>query len=92
VFTGGLSPGFWAPIVGIDTYDVPSFEIDVTPFLPVLCDGKPHAFELKVVGYDSKTTLGTTAENWWVTASVFIWLDKDSDETRGAVSYFIIIN
>jgi hypothetical protein len=42
IFTGGISPGLWVPIVGIDTYDVPSFEIDVTPFLPLLCDGDLH--------------------------------------------------
>ena len=86
IFTGGISPGLWVPIVGIDTYDVPSFEIDVTPFLPLLCDGKPHTLELKVVGYDSKTIFGTVAENWYVTASIFVWLDKNSDETSGSVS------
>ncbi|KAN0095247.1 Peptide N-acetyl-beta-D-glucosaminyl asparaginase amidase A domain containing protein [Hyaloscypha variabilis] len=85
IFTGGISPGLWVPIVGIDTYDVPSFEIDVTPFLPLLCDGNLHTFELKVVGHDSKTTFGTIAENWYVTASIFIWLDKSSDETWGSV-------
>lgn len=85
VFTGGISPGLWVPIVGIDTYDVPSFEIDVTPWLPMLCDGQPHTFELKVVGYDSQTTFGTVAENWWVTGSIFVWMDKDSDQTWGSV-------
>jgi hypothetical protein len=75
------------PIVGIDTYDVPSFEIDITPFLILLCDGDPHTFELKVVGYDSKITFGNVAENWYVTASIFVWLDNKSDQTRGWVSY-----
>lgn len=83
IFTGGISPGLWVPIVGIDTYDVPSFEIDVTPFLLLLCDGDPHTFELKVVGYDSKTTFGNVAENWYVTASIFVWLDNKSEQTRG---------
>jgi hypothetical protein len=86
IFTGGISPGLWVPIVGIDTYDVPSFEIDITPFLILLCDGDPHTFELKVVGYDSKTTFGNVAENWYVTASIFVWLDNKSDQTRGWVS------
>lgn len=36
VFTGGISPGLWVPIVGIDTYDLPS---SVSPWLGVLCDG-----------------------------------------------------
>ena len=89
IFTGGISPGLWVPIVGIDTYDVRSFEVDITPFLPALCDGNPHTFELKVVGYDSKTTFGTTAENWYVTASIFVWLDKESTQTWGSVCAII---
>ena len=85
IFTGGISPGLWVPIVGIDTYDVPSFEIDVTPFLGLLCDGAAHTLELKVVGYDSKTTFGTVAGNWWVTGTIFVWLDRNSDQTTGSV-------
>jgi hypothetical protein len=72
VFTGGISPGLWVPIVGIDTYDLPSFEIDISPWLGLLCDGKAHTFELKVVGYESDTSLGTVGSNWWITAAIFI--------------------
>ncbi|KAK7746239.1 hypothetical protein SLS53_002197 [Cytospora paraplurivora] len=65
VFTGGISPGLWVPIVGIDTYDLGSVEVDISPWLGLLCDGTEHVFELKVVGYNSTTTLGTIASNWW---------------------------
>jgi hypothetical protein len=87
VFTGGLSPGLWVPIVGIDTYDVPNFEIDISPWLGILCDGKPHTFELKVVGHDQETTLGTVGLNWWVSGSVFLWIDEAGVQTTGTVSY-----
>ncbi|XPS78645.1 hypothetical protein M3J07_010658 [Ascochyta lentis] len=50
IFTGGIAPGFWRPIVGIDAYDLRDYEIDVTPFLPYLLDGKPHSFTIKIVG------------------------------------------
>lgn len=86
VFTGGLCPGLWVPIVGIDTYDVPNFEIDISPWLGILCDGKPHTFELKVVGHDHETTLGTVGLNWWVSGSVFLWIDKAGVQTTGTVS------
>lgn len=86
VFTGGISPGLWVPIVGIDTYDIPSFEIDVSPWLGLLCDGKSHSFELKVVGYDSETLLGTVGSNWWVTGTIFVWVDDSGNQTTGTVS------
>jgi hypothetical protein len=88
LFTGGVDPGLWRPIVGIDAYDLPSFEIDVTPWLPLLCDGEPHTFAIRVVGFDNSAEghIGTIGENWWVTGSVFIWLDRDSNQTTGGVS------
>lgn len=86
VFTGGISPGLWVPIVGIDTYDLPSFEIDVSPFLGLLCDGQSHVFELKVVGYDSETVLGTVGSNWWISGAIFLWLDSKGNQTTGTVS------
>ncbi|TVY38788.1 Peptide-N4-(N-acetyl-beta-glucosaminyl)asparagine amidase A [Lachnellula occidentalis] len=83
IFTGGISPGIWVPIVGVHTYDLPSFEVDISPWLGLLCDGKPHSFELAVVGYDSKTTIGTVGSNWWVSGSVFVWKDDEGNQTTG---------
>lgn len=33
IFTGGVAPGLWRPIVGIDTFDLRQPEIDISPFL-----------------------------------------------------------
>ncbi|KAI0202514.1 peptide N-acetyl-beta-D-glucosaminyl asparaginase amidase A-domain-containing protein [Astrocystis sublimbata] len=82
LFTGGVDPGAWRPIVGIDTYELPSFEIDVTPWLGQLTDGKPHSFALRVVGYNtSANDIGPVSENWWVSGSVFVWLDNSCEQT-----------
>jgi hypothetical protein len=86
IFTGGISPGFWVPIVGIDTYDLPSFEIDISPWLGILCDGVSHSFELRVVGYDSETILGSVGSNWWVSGAIFVWIDSAGTQTTGTVS------
>lgn len=91
VFTGGINPGLWRPVVGIDVYDIPSFEIDVSPWLGVLCDGEEHSFELKAVGFDEGESLGSVGENWWVTGSVFVWLDEGGNQTTGAVSIIILL-
>lgn len=88
LFTGGVDPGLWKPTAGIGAYDLPTFDIDVAPWLPLLCDGKPHTFELKVVAFDSKAidNIGTDGENWYVSGAVFIWLDEASNQTTGTVS------
>lgn len=83
VFTGGVSPGLWVPIVGIDAYDLGSVDVDISPWLGSLCDGSEHIFELKVVGFNSSTTLGTVASNWWVSGEIFLWLDEGGNQTTG---------
>lgn len=84
IFTGGISPGLWVSVVGIDTYDIPNFEIDISPWLGKLCDGDAHTFELKVVGWDSKTMFGTVASNWYVAGSIFVWVDNTTSQTVGS--------
>lgn len=83
LFTGGVDPGLWRPVVGIDTYDLPSFEIDVTPWLSLLCDGGEHTFEIQVVAFDSSAPgqVGTVGQNWWVTGTLFVWLDETTNQT-----------
>ncbi|EXJ62393.1 hypothetical protein A1O7_02828 [Cladophialophora yegresii CBS 114405] len=90
VFTGGVVPGLWRPIVGIDTFDIPENEIDMTPWLPLLCDGESHAFEIRVVGIDDdgqgKSQLSQTVGSYWViTGKIFIWLDHAGSITTGTV-------
>lgn len=83
IFTGGIVPGFWRPIVGIDAFDLREDEIDITPFIPMLSDGKDHSFEIIVLGIDDDghgkpTAQGTVGSNWVVTGKIFLWLDSDS--------------
>lgn len=90
VFTGGISTGLWVPIVGVDAYDLGSVDVDISPWLGLLCDGAEHAFELSVVGYSPETTLGTVASNWPVSAGVFLWLDEGGTQTTGGVSVHLL--
>lgn len=88
LFTGGVDPGLWRPIAGIDAFDLPSFEIDVTPWLGVLCDGESHEFGIKIVGFDKdeQGRTGIVGANWWVTGTVTVWLDEMGNQTTGSVS------
>jgi hypothetical protein len=90
IFTGGIVPGFWRPIVGIDAFDLKEDEIDISPFIPLLGDGSPHSFEIRVVGIDDDGQgNGNLTEhiesNWVVTGKVFIWLDSDTNSTTGTL-------
>ncbi|KZF25573.1 hypothetical protein L228DRAFT_236652 [Xylona heveae TC161] len=91
VFTGGIAPGFWRPIVGIHAFDLPEHEIDITPWLPFLRDGAEHTFEIRVAGLsagsDNKLSISSPVGNYWVvTGKLFIWLDdSDNDASNGSL-------
>jgi hypothetical protein len=83
IFTGGVVPSLHRPIVGIEAFDLREHEIDITPFLPLLCDGKQHSFTIRVAGLNGTGKAGSTSltdtvnESWYVTGKIFIWLDDD---------------
>ncbi|KAI1767020.1 hypothetical protein GGR53DRAFT_527716 [Hypoxylon sp. FL1150] len=83
LFTGGVDPGAWRPIVGIDAFELPTFEVDITPWLGLLTDGQEHTFQLQVVGFDrsAENGIGPVGENWWVSGSVFVWRDDTVEQT-----------
>ncbi|KAJ6113697.1 hypothetical protein N7523_007014 [Penicillium sp. IBT 18751x] len=84
IFTGGVAPGFWHPIVGIDAFDLRMPEIDISPFLPLLQDGEEHSFEIRVTGLtvstDGTVTLANTVGSYWiVTGNIFLYTEMKND-------------
>ncbi|KAM1141609.1 hypothetical protein FF1_041487 [Malus domestica] len=78
VFTGGINPLFWEPVVAIGAFDLPSYELELTPFLEKLLDGKPHSFGIGV----------TDAISYWlVDANLHIWLDHQSKTVQARRSF-----
>ncbi|ELR05547.1 hypothetical protein GMDG_07467 [Pseudogymnoascus destructans 20631-21] len=84
IFTGGVVPGLWRPIVGIEAFDLREYEVDVSPWLGLLSDGAPHEFEIKVVGISGKTIAEEVGSSWLVTGKVFLWLDEPGKVTTGS--------
>ncbi|XP_042509928.1 peptide-N4-(N-acetyl-beta-glucosaminyl)asparagine amidase A [Macadamia integrifolia] len=66
IFTGGINPLFWEPVVAIGAFNLPSYDIDLTPFLGLLLDGKDHSFGLGV---------SDGISFWLVDANLHFWLD-----------------
>ena len=84
-----MVPGFWRPIVGIDAFDLRQHEIDVTPWLPLLCDGASHTFEIRVAGLNDDgaghATLSEIVGSYWVvTGTVFLFLGEEG-VTKGTL-------
>jgi hypothetical protein len=63
-------------------------EIDITPWLSILSDNKPHSYEIKVMGLsdDGKggAVLTEAPSSWIVTGKMFLWLDATDSVTTGA--------
>ncbi|KAK6132602.1 hypothetical protein DH2020_033704 [Rehmannia glutinosa] len=75
IYTGGLNPFLWRPISGIGSFDLPTYNIEITPFLGKLLDGgKNHTFSFSV----------TNALNvWYIDANLHLWLDEKCERTKG---------
>lgn len=76
IFTGGINPLFWEPVVGIGAFDLPSYDIDLTPFLGMLLDGKPRRIGLGV---------GDSISFWLVDANLHLWVDHGVAEVQAKV-------
>ncbi|KAK1405079.1 Peptide-N4-(N-acetyl-beta-glucosaminyl)asparagine amidase A [Heracleum sosnowskyi] len=76
IYTGGVNPLLWRPISAIGSFDLPSYDIEITPILGTILDGKTHEFGFSV----------TNALNvWYIDANLHIWLDGKSKRTEGKV-------
>uniref|UniRef100_A0A0E0JFE7 Peptide N-acetyl-beta-D-glucosaminyl asparaginase amidase A N-terminal domain-containing protein n=1 Tax=Oryza punctata TaxID=4537 RepID=A0A0E0JFE7_ORYPU len=79
IYTGGVNPLFWRPITGIASFNLPTYDIDITPFLGKLLNGKEHDFGFSVTN---------ALDVWFVDANLHLWLDHNSEKTFGSlVSY-----
>lgn len=92
IFTGGVTPSLHRPIVNPQAFDLREHQVDITPWLPLLCDGHEHTFTLRVVGIQDDGRQGGTLSDdigasWYVTGKIFAWLDEDSTSiTTGTIS------
>ncbi|RVW42982.1 Peptide-N4-(N-acetyl-beta-glucosaminyl)asparagine amidase A [Vitis vinifera] len=74
IHTGGVNPLLWRPISAIGSFNLPSYDIEITPFLGNLLDGKSHGLGFSV----------TNALNvWFIDANLHLWLDNKSKRTQG---------
>jgi Peptide N-acetyl-beta-D-glucosaminyl asparaginase amidase A len=77
IYTGGLDPGLWVPIPGVQTLNLLPYRVDLTPFAGTLNDGQPHTVGVGVFNAYSYFT---------VTAQLLIFEDHGSRAVTGEVT------
>ena len=77
IYTGGIDPGLWVPIPGVQTLNLLPYRVDLTPFAGVLSNGQPHTVGVTVFN----------AFNYFSTvANLLIYEDHGSKKVTGEVT------
>ncbi|GJM88489.1 hypothetical protein PR202_ga04560 [Eleusine coracana subsp. coracana] len=76
VYTGGVNPLFWQPVAALGAFHLPSYDLELTPFLGLLADGKAHEVALTVVD---------AIAEWRVDANLHLWLDPNASDVAAAM-------
>lgn len=81
VFTGGIAPPLHRPLVGLQAFDLAEHEVDMTSWIGLICDGRPHNVSLEVVGENSVRV----PQHWLLSAKMFVWLSSPGSVSLGEV-------
>lgn len=74
------------PIAAYGALDIPTYPIDLTPFVPLLTDGNEHEFTIDVVSAEGNHT---TLDNWFVSGVLQVLVDPNSnDPTTGSMTTY----
>lgn len=76
VYTGGFNPLAWRPALPIGTSSLPSYDLELTPFLSYLIDGNPHTITF---------TITNSLSVWLIDANLHLWVDKKVDHTTSSL-------
>ncbi|RCK55227.1 hypothetical protein Cantr_04058 [Candida viswanathii] len=91
IFTGGISPALWSPVVSFNAFDVPSIDVDISGLLPSLwehqaADDKLLEIEISnglgEIGKDDSLSVN---ENWVTTANLLTFENDQVVESSGEV-------
>lgn len=77
---------FCRPITSYGAIDLPTYFIDLTPFVPILTDGQPHTFSMDVVSAEADHTIN---QNWFLSGNLQIVTDSSSRPTTGKITKYI---
>ncbi|KAH0583869.1 hypothetical protein H2248_009465 [Termitomyces sp. 'cryptogamus'] len=86
IFTGGIAPTAWRPITSYGALDLPTYFLDLTPFVPVFADGEPHNITIDVASAETNHTI---LQNWFVSGLLQVNTDESSNRTTGNITSYM---
>ena len=78
IYSGGINPLLWRPIMSVDSLRTEPYTLDLTPFAGVLSDGKQHTITL--------VPPADISDVWMLDATMFLTTDAHKAHTGGAVT------
>ncbi|RDB21368.1 Peptide-N4-(N-acetyl-beta-glucosaminyl)asparagine amidase A [Hypsizygus marmoreus] len=85
IFTGGILPTAWRPITSYGALDLPTYFLDLTPFVPLLADGSSHKITLDVASVETDHTI---LQNWFVSGLLQVTTDPSPKRTTGKITSY----
>ena len=79
-----VEPVLWYAIPAPHTFDLHPQRFELTPFIGLLNDGKPHELRVRVVG------LAHDATGWTLLPHLQIWRDPKGARTRGELTSHVL--
>ncbi|KAH9169252.1 peptide N-acetyl-beta-D-glucosaminyl asparaginase amidase A-domain-containing protein [Lactarius sanguifluus] len=83
--TGTGSLLTWSPIVSYGALDIPTYHLDLTPFIPILTNGQPHNITLDVASAESDHQIN---QNWDLSGLLQVNLDSSTLPTTGNITLY----
>jgi hypothetical protein len=78
IYSGGINPLMWRPIMSVDSLRTEPYTLDLTPFAGLLSDGKQHTITL--------VAPADISDVWMIDATMFLTTDPHKAHTGGAVT------
>ncbi|KAG0144370.1 hypothetical protein CROQUDRAFT_709231 [Cronartium quercuum f. sp. fusiforme G11] len=85
IFTGGIVLSWWSPMAAYGAFDLPTYLLDVTPFIPTLTDGKAHNFTLAVEGLGVNRSING---NFFLSGNLALVTDRAGGRTTGKITKY----
>jgi hypothetical protein len=78
IYSGGINPLMWRPIMSVDSLRTEPYTMNLTPFAGLLSDGKQHTITL--------VPPADISDVWMIDATMFLTTDAHAAHTGGAVT------
>jgi hypothetical protein len=77
------------PITSYGAIDLPTYHLDLTPFIPILTNGQPHNITLDVASAETDHQIN---QNWFLSGLLHLKLDTSDLPTTGEITQYQVSN